>query len=95
MNQSVYCVFNVRSDGDGYNSFDLLEVCATIEAAKRIVNAELSCLSILPTKDDVAHHTMTEENNYTYIGYTDDCNGGFEGTNYNRGYVIQEMTLLK
>ena len=91
----VYCVFNVRPDGGGYNIFELLDVCTTIEVAKRIVVSELSHLSFLPTKDDVAHHTMTAENNYTYIGETTDCNGGFEGNNYNRGYVIQGMPLLR
>jgi len=90
---TVYCVFNVIPDSDGYCEHELLGVCVSLPAAHRMVVAHLSHESTLPTKDDVAHHSMCDDNNYTYVGLREDCIGGFEGYRVNRGYVIEQMQL--
>lgn len=50
---------------------------------------------MLPTINDVAHNSMCEANNYTYVGSREHCLGGFEGYRLNRGYVIEPMELSK
>jgi len=96
---TVYCVFYIYPDGDGYNVYELIGIGASVESANVIVVDHLALCSDRPRKSDsapgVPRVDMTEDNNYTYFGLRSACDG-IEVSCFSdhRGYVVEKMKVL-
>lgn len=82
--EQVYCIYEAHPDPDGWTDFQLVSVCTTMEKAKELIN---KCKDIIVKKG--VHPSMNETNNYTYVGYRDDCNNGYL---YGFGGYVIEVT---
>lgn len=90
---TVYCLFNVILDGDGYPHWNFISVSRDIPALQSIVAEHLKDFhrsKIIPFAPG-----MTAENNYTVIGNTKDVHAEKEHCYGDvTGFVIQPESLL-
>ena len=102
---TVHCVFVAR--GGSYNEtiFDLLKICRSLDAAKKVVVMNLttykdtSTSAVDPVHDDMKRGLFTFEGNpaldipyYTLYGKRSECRLTCS-PNKLGGYVIEEMTV--
>jgi len=95
---SVYSVFYILPDGDGYNIYDLIGIACTIDVAKKIVSDHLESCINTPSDSShlpgVPHPDMTKDNNYTYFGMRSDCDKvEVSSLSSHRGYVVEKIDV--
>lgn len=102
---TVYCVFVAYGRNDSDTAFDLLKVCRSVDAAKKVVVKNLttyvdkSTSAVDPVHDDMKRGVFTFEGHpalegpyYTLIGKRSECRQTCS-PNKLGGYVIEEMTI--
>lgn len=81
--KTIYCIYEVHPDSDGWPDYNLISICSSIEKAKEIIS---NCKNNVIKKP--FHSSMNESNNYAYIGYREDCNNGNYLYGFG-GYIIE------
>lgn len=94
--RSVHAVFEVYADGDGYLSYDLLEIVATLE--KGLQNNANRVQHEIEMNGAIINHqlplvTMISENNYTHIGCRTDFPIFPKSVDCFQGYVIEKFEV--
>lgn len=92
---TVYCVFAARGEDEGNVTFNLLEVCRSLQVANEYVNSYMQT-HVYPQEAsfDLIHKDMTKATNYTFVGKRLECDlqtdrwfGAF------CGHVIEKMPV--
>lgn len=71
---TVYCVFVARGQDEGDVTFNLLEVCRSLEVANEYIGLYMQT-HIYPQEAsfDLIHKDMTKATNYTFVGTRSEC----------------------
>lgn len=85
---SVYCVYTAYPESDGWPVYSLISICTTENKAKELISTLKKQVAQKPV-----HSTMDETNNYTYVGYRDECSHNY--INSFGGYVIELTEMDK
>lgn len=93
-NMEVYAVFEIFLDGDGYRTYDLVDIAATVEKGLEITSNLLKLDGPITNQTHLPHDTMTSDNNFTYVGNMSDLKPGPCDSIYSfQGYLIQKYTV--
>jgi hypothetical protein len=84
---SIYNLFSVDKDADGYTTFNLIASCETEEIAISLVKCRLA-RSSKPLPNDL----MNAGNNHTHHGLRSDVDK--LSCDYVQGYVCERMSIL-
>lgn len=88
---SVYCVFQIFYDGDGYTQFELIGIYNDFN---KCID-DVATLEV-PNRMNPIFPSMTNENNYTVIKKRKDCPVMCEGFSTGcGGYIIESIELNK
>ncbi len=83
-------VFICSYDDHGYENFELIAICDTINKSKQLIQKNL----LKQTINSTIYSTMTKENNYTLICSRSNLNWKHRTYNYlGIGYIIEEILL--
>lgn len=84
----AYAIFIIWGEGDSNAIFDFLEAHSSIELAKEFIASHITEHEYT----DFVSKLMTKENNYTFIGTREECEGWCQWGHFG-GYVIEEIEI--
>lgn len=93
---TIFVVFSVSVNNNSVVKFDIINLCATVEVAKRIVKNHFDFRTDKLNVGQLVHPEMRPDNYYTYVGKTTDCTVISKVTSNSShfgGYVIEEMNV--